>query len=278
MMPSNNEIKKLARAMLIGRYRPVILFGLIAHLLTIIAGEYLIAGGSGKLAVWLTLLSSLIVTLMTLVLQAGFHYLYLQIARGYPVRLFDIFHCFAYQPDKVILMSLFLMGINLLWMLPFIVYWISFIRIPLKTLIDASVLDIPALLSGVSHFQMMQALMVIVIWLTGAFLINLRYAMAFFIYLENPSFTSADSLRESRQILAGHKQQLAFLIISFAGPALLVILSIGLAALWVGPYFSMTMALFYMSLTASSGQEMAEEAEETVQIEPEADRPDTDNF
>ena len=74
------------------------------------------------------------------------------------------------------------------------------------------------------------------------------YSMAFYVLADNPELTAREALSKSKQIMNGHKMDLFILELSFIGWFLLVGLTLGLAAIYVIPYMSATMANFYNSI------------------------------
>ncbi len=57
-----------------------------------------------------------------------------------------------------------------------------------------------------------------------------------------------DAITESRKMMDGHKMDLFILGLSFIGWLLLVYVTFGIAAIWVGPYMQTTYANFYKML------------------------------
>ncbi|WP_410502121.1 DUF975 family protein [Exiguobacterium acetylicum] len=74
---------------------------------------------------------------------------------------------------------------------------------------------------------------------------SFSYLLTFYILRDEPSIGILEAITRSRQLMDGHKMEAFLLFLSFIGWALLVIVTIGLAILWVGPYFSVTLAKFY---------------------------------
>lgn len=74
---------------------------------------------------------------------------------------------------------------------------------------------------------------------------SFSYLLTFYILRDEPSIGILESITRSRQLMDGHKMEAFLLFLSFIGWALLVIVTLGLAVLWVGPYFSVTLAKFY---------------------------------
>lgn len=79
-----------------------------------------------------------------------------------------------------------------------------------------------------------------------------RYAMVYYIYLENPELTYDETLKLSSDMMRGHKFELFVFQLSFFLWVLLGIVTFGLAMLWVGPYMQIGEAEFYNRLKASA--------------------------
>lgn len=71
------------------------------------------------------------------------------------------------------------------------------------------------------------------------------YAMIDYVLAENPDMNAREALAESRRIMRGNRWKLFCLQLSFIGPALLCILTLGIGLIWFVPYESATMAVFY---------------------------------
>lgn len=72
-----------------------------------------------------------------------------------------------------------------------------------------------------------------------------RYAMAFYILVDNPQIGVFDAINESKRIMQGHKWELFVLYLSFLGWILLAILTFGIGFLWLSPYMMTTVSNFY---------------------------------
>jgi uncharacterized membrane protein len=73
------------------------------------------------------------------------------------------------------------------------------------------------------------------------------YAQVSHILADDPS--EKDAITRSRMMMKGHKLELFFLQLSFLGWLILSGLSFGILwILYVGPYYSQTMALYYLAL------------------------------
>ena len=74
---------------------------------------------------------------------------------------------------------------------------------------------------------------------------SFSYMLTFYILRDEPSIGILEAITRSRKMMDGHKMEAFLLLMSFIGWALLGIVTIGLAFLWITPYFSVTFAKFY---------------------------------
>ena len=88
--------------------------------------------------------------------------------------------------------------------------------------------------------------------------------MSMFILAENKGKAALDCINESKQMTEGHKAELFVLGLSFIGWILLCYITLGIAAIWVGPYMQLTYTNVYNSLKPAS---VVEEQPETPVIE-----------
>jgi uncharacterized membrane protein len=75
-----------------------------------------------------------------------------------------------------------------------------------------------------------------------------RYSMIFYILSDNPEISAIQALNKSKELMMGFKWKLFCLHLSFIGWALLSILTLGIAYLWLTPYFYSSIANFYEDL------------------------------
>ncbi|WP_294748058.1 DUF975 family protein [uncultured Exiguobacterium sp.] len=74
---------------------------------------------------------------------------------------------------------------------------------------------------------------------------SFSYMLTFYILRDEPSIGILEAITRSRKMMDGHKMEAFMLLLSFIGWALLGIVTLGLAFLWITPYFSVTFAKFY---------------------------------
>jgi len=77
---------------------------------------------------------------------------------------------------------------------------------------------------------------------------GLSYSMAFYVLADNPEMTAREALRESKEIMHGHKWELFVLQLSFILWMILGLFTLGFAYIYVIPYMSTTVANFYQKI------------------------------
>ena len=85
---------------------------------------------------------------------------------------------------------------------------------------------------------------------------SLAYSQAYYIYRDaidqQQSISCRDAISKSRALMNGHKWEYFMLQLSFIGWGLLIMVTFGIAAIWVQPYYHLTMANYYRHLVATS--------------------------
>ena len=180
-----------------------------------------------------------VVTAISTVLTTGYTYVIRRIADKEKPTVSDLFYVFKNHPDKVVIISL------IMTVLQFI-------------------LQLPAILVGHGGFMTGEAaspvdlnidgkkfLLWIVLYLAGfivSFVIDLYLAMAFLIYLDDSEESVGNIIKRSIFLMRGNVLRYFYMLLTFAGYYVLIILSLGIAALWVVPYQTMAMVRFYYSI------------------------------
>lgn len=75
-----------------------------------------------------------------------------------------------------------------------------------------------------------------------------RYSQAVFIMAEDPRKGIMQCIRESKEMMVGHKMDLFVLHLSFIPWLLLIVVTCGLGFIYVNPYMTVTLANFYNDL------------------------------
>lgn len=76
------------------------------------------------------------------------------------------------------------------------------------------------------------------------------YTMTEFVLLDHPEYSPLQSITASKKMMYGHRLELMMLQLRFLGWFLLCVLSLGIAAFWVAPYYMTAKSRFYMDLLA----------------------------
>lgn len=74
---------------------------------------------------------------------------------------------------------------------------------------------------------------------------SFNYAMVHHVLADNPDLTAREALAESKRIMKGNRWRYFCLSFSFIGLNLLIVLTLGIAAIWVVPYENAAFGAFY---------------------------------
>lgn len=92
----------------------------------------------------------------------------------------------------------------------------------------------------------------------------ISYSMSMYILAENKGMSALEAIRKSKEMMHGHKMDYFVLGLSFIGWLILVSITFGIAAIWVVPYMSTTLANFYKKVKGEDEPVVVE----TVAAEP----------
>lgn len=76
----------------------------------------------------------------------------------------------------------------------------------------------------------------------------MSYSMAYYIKCDHPELSTEQAIDASMQMMDGHKLRLFFLVLSFIGWLLLSLITLGLAFIFILPYYDATIAAFYIDI------------------------------
>lgn len=85
--------------------------------------------------------------------------------------------------------------------------------------------------------------------IVAGMIVRLRYRLAPYFLLDDPSCTAREAIRRSKRAMKGWKMELFILDLSFIGWNLLARLTMGILSVWVLPYRNATEANFYDCVT-----------------------------
>ena len=232
---SFQELKRLARVQLQGKYGTMIGAMIIQEVLVLFATGIpsMLLPGTDTVSNVLYYIATFIIQLIAGILQAGVSLLYLKAACGMQCSVTDIFYCFKHSPDKAIKIEFVLAIINAICMLPFdILTW----KYSISLLTDY---DEIMLMYGVALLCMLVYVVV-----------TLAFTPVFYMMLDFPNYTVKDIFKNSIDVMKGNKMRYFLLDLSFIPWLFLCIFTCGIGLLWVIPYMNMTSTNFYLDLMA----------------------------
>ncbi|WP_099466765.1 DUF975 family protein [Konateibacter massiliensis] len=228
---SSSELKALARERLKGKYgmpMGAVVLTMLISLAASFTSTFLI-GTETTLGWVIYYLITLIVSLLTVVLEVGLLRFFLNFNRSKEYRISDLFWSFQNHPDKVILYTILVSLLVLVCSIPATVFVVLYIFTQQVIFFVLSVIGFIGML-------------------VLSIIIGLIYSQAVYLFADENNRSTIETMRESREMMKGHKGRLFYLSISFIGWYLLSVLSCGIALLWIVPYINCTMTYFYMDL------------------------------
>ena len=245
---SISDLKAKAKDQLLGNYGIAtgsfaLLFVLIYAIAMVIASATAVGSfkegytnpfGSGLWAQIISQAMGMVIGILTMLFSVGFIRIMLLISNNERASLSDLFFVFRNHPDKVIIVSLIMTGIQFILLLPATIVSGRSVTSGENILIDGK-----------------EFLLWIVLYIAGiviSFVIDLMFSMCFLIYLEEPETNVSQIISESVSMMKGNKFRYFYMTLSFIGYWFLAVLSLGVAFLWVAPYQTMAMVEFYKDL------------------------------
>ena len=233
------DIKKSARAALIGNYGTLIAAHLLISLFSFVLSSIVGGTGSGRPSL-IAVAAQIIILLLSLLLQAGTIYLYLDAAKGNKPAVRDMFRFTSQQPDKIILITLSVALRVVVSMLPaaaaaILLWYYQRSAHPGRT------------------FTVLAVVLIALLALVLAVPVLLDYAPVYCIYTEHPEQSVTDDLEQSRSIMRGYRGFYFRLVLSFLGLYLLSLLTCGIASLWVDSYLVESTVKFYLQRQKDAG-------------------------
>ena len=176
-------------------------------------------------------------------LQAGFLFLCLNVARyGHPT-FNDTLLAFRYDPPKAVGLCLVIGVIDIICSLP-LSYALTDFIIELTPAIQGS--RVSSLLQSLG-FVILGALFSMVLRVIFAY----PFSQALMLYIDHQEYSGTECLMKSRELMRGQTIRYLTLELSFVGYLALAILSLGIGLIWVIPYMNVSRANFYMDLTGT---------------------------
>lgn len=235
------ELKQLAREALIGRYGIMAAASALMialNVLSVLLPDWIFPGYSIFSQIG-RFIASVVIALLVSLFGAGYARLALDAAYGQKPPFGNMLYPFFHHPDRFLLAYLILTLIQAVLQVP--VYLISSYFSP--DVSSSGMLSLDETLSYLTVVLLCSSLSTFIY-----VLITLRFAMTTYLLLDYDVIGPVQSLKESAQLMKGHKGRYFYLSISFFGVLFLGFLTCGIGFLWTMPYMETTIAFFYRDL------------------------------
>ena len=84
-----------------------------------------------------------------------------------------------------------------------------------------------------------------ILFIIPGIIASFKYAMISHVLADDPTLTAREALQRSKEIMHGNKWRYFCLSLSFIGWNMLIVITLGIAAIWVVPYEYAAYAAFY---------------------------------
>lgn len=263
-MLNNSQLRRQARFALEGRWGTFVLVTLLSSLIPVLlmAPGYGLQIGMPQLGSNVSNCWQLLVALVLLPMTWSINVMYLRSRRGEQMEISNMFDGFR-RTNSIMITGILYFIYLVVYLIPVIVAitgTIAFVEHAETNLGTAAMIA-----GGVVGGALTLAAFVLYV------VKMLALDMWYYILLDTP-LTGRQALRESMRMMQGHKMRLFMLYLSFLPYLLLVILTLGLASLFVSPYMEASKAEFYEDLLAQSAET---EQEQNAVPEQDQAQPDT---
>lgn len=199
--------------------------------------------GGGVFSILTDILYSIPGSVVMTMLQAGFLFLCLNIARYAHPAFNDVLLAFRYDPSKAVSVCLIVGLIDLICSLP-LSYALSDLLLSATSVFYAGASVSFVRLAG---YVIVSALITMGLRVVFAY----PFGQALMLYIDHQEYSAVECLLKSRELMRGQVLRYLKLELSFAGYFALAIASLGTGLIWVIPYISVSRANFYMDLTGT---------------------------
>lgn len=233
MKRTSKELKRIARDILNDRYRvPMAPFAATTLIATVIESPF-----SFSMEIIrqicnfvISLIAELLISVVSFVLGCGVAKIHLSMTRGNDFRVRDIFDPFKKNTDRFFIAGFLFLLMIFVSMIPVIGGFTY------AVIADFSVVSIVIAATGILSLILSCYFM-------------LTYHFIGYITLDHPELKCLEVFKECRLLMHGNRLRLLYILLSFIGYGLLVLCSFGIASLWVVPYQTETLVIFYLDCT-----------------------------
>jgi len=225
------ELKGIAKVHMFGRYRSAIgayvLMNLILISITLLIRN--VMPTSAAFSVLSAVFTLLISIPVEGILRSGFCFMFLNIACERPVVSSYLFYGFTHDTSKAVCLQSIIAALQIVSLVPASVGIVLYQRLGNPILI---------LIAGI----------LVVVSIVAYAYVSLVYIPVFYLLHDFPEYTVDQILKKSRELMKGSMLRALYLAVSFIPISLLMILSLGVGALWVEPYKEATYTEFFLDL------------------------------
>ncbi|MBR3812194.1 MAG: DUF975 family protein [Agathobacter sp.] len=175
------------------------------------------------------LVAIILITIASVVLTVGQYCLHLRVARKEKVYFKELYYPLMHDANRLIITEAILFVLELLATLP------AFASLAIVYFFD--------------YFHML--LLALVLSIVGCILtlwVSVTFKMVYFVLIDDEELSIKNAFKQTLALIKGHKVRFLYLELSFIGSYLLVLLTLGIAMLWVQPYIMHTTTLFYLDI------------------------------
>lgn len=259
MKRSCKELKGFSRQALLGNYGLVILCYFLAQLIisaVMSPFEAQINTYSQNIILYeetlsfpiFALIAVFIIALISTALTAGVYAVHLNLARGNHPGVSMIFSQLKCRPDRYIVATLLLSLIGMVCVIPGTILFcmgIGFMTSDYGTTTATGIL--------VAGIALMLVGLILCIFL------SLRFALTVLLLVDHSEMGAIRAMKESFHLMKGNCARFLYLTFSFLPMVLLILLSFGIAALWIQPYIQQVVCWFYLDVSGELDRKLEEE-------------------
>lgn len=176
-------------------------------------------------------LATFIITLIQTILGFGLCKIHLGLARQEKIHTIDLFYFFRNHPDRYIIYGLLMFAITFFCMVPFVILSIFYI-------LSSGSIPFTVLYIAASLFCVLLFIFVL-----------MTVSLTQYLLIDHTDWTVRKAFRESGKLMRGNKGRLFHLYVSFLGWSILGLITFNIGFLWIVPYFSQTICIFYLDAT-----------------------------
>ncbi|MGN0311408.1 MAG: DUF975 family protein [Lachnospiraceae bacterium] len=258
MKRSCKELKGLSRQTLIGNYGLAILSYFLVQLIIGLAMtpfENQLNTYSERTLLYeevisfpiFSLLAIFIIAMVSTALAAGVYAVHLNLARGTKPSVSMIFSQLKCRPDRYIVVTFLLSLIGTVCVVPGTILCCMGIGLMTES---TSTTTIGILVAGIALF---------IGGIVLCIFLSLRFSLTILLLVDHSDMGAITSMKESFHLMKGNCGRFLYISFSFIPMMLLVLLSFGIAALWIQPYIEQVTCWFYLDVSGEIDRKQEEE-------------------